>query len=373
MKNKKHILFLYWGRRGLTQFTRELALASSSRNDLKTVLSLSRQHEEFEQFASEPRLTLEPIDTFAHGSGAILQAWRIPVIALALRKAIRHHRVNTVVTLMPHVWSPLIMPLLGGLGIRHYAMIHDAVPHPGDHTGLSHQLLLQTGRQANTVITLSQSVTEKLKARHYDVLGPIITLFHPLLSLEATPKARIYQSGEPWKLLFLGRIQTYKGLGLLLDSIEILQNSGQRVELSVMGEGSLKDEQDRLQRLNVSVVNRWLSEGDIAQALANHHAIVLSHIEASQSGIAAMALGNGMPVIATPVGGLLEQIIDGQTGLIAQSVTPLALAERVSDLFSNPNLYDAISQGLAQHRTNNSCDSFITQMLAAIDDDQSTG
>jgi glycosyltransferase involved in cell wall biosynthesis len=369
MKNIRHILFLYWGRRGLSQLTRELAVAAASRDDMRAVLSLSRQNEEFEQFKSDTRLVLEPIDTFAHGSGAVLQAWRIPLIAMGLRKAILRHRIDTVVTLMPHVWSPLIMPLLGGLPIRHYAIIHDAVPHPGDRTGLSHQLLLQTGRQADKIITLSQSVTDKLKTRKTIGMKPMITLFHPLLRFGSTQKARIYQAGEPWRLLFLGRIQTYKGLSLLLDSIEIIRQSGQRVELTIMGEGSLAAEQDRLQRLNVSVLNRWLSEDDIAQALASHHAIVLSHIEASQSGIAAMALGNEIPVIATPVGGLVEQITDGHTGLLARAVTASALAQRITDLFSEPALYDAVRQGLAQHRARHSCDNFIAQMLAAIADD----
>ena len=49
--------------------------------------------------------------------------------------------------------------------------------------------------------------------------------------------------------------------------------------------------------------------------LSQYDCMVLSNIEASQSGVVALAHGFGMPVVATPVGGLTEQIKDRHSGL----------------------------------------------------------
>ncbi len=71
-------------------------------------------------------------------------------------------------------------------------------------------------------------------------------------------------------------------------------------------------------KLGANVVNRWLNEEESPTALSAHHAVVLAHIEASQSGVAASAVGAGAPIISTPVGGLREQVVDGETGLLAE-------------------------------------------------------
>lgn len=368
MTSKQSILFVYWGRRGLTRFTHELAMAANAHPDLHCVLSLSRQNEDFEGF-SVAGFDLVPIDTFIHGSGALFQAWRIPFIAKAIRQTIKQRRIGIVVTLMPHVWSPLIMALLSDCPIRHYAIIHDANPHPGDRTGMAHRLMLQTGKQADGIITLSQSVTSELQKRPDFVDKSFTTLFHPVTPIDGA-KVCPHQMGEPWKLLFLGRIQAYKGLGLLLDSIQLLREQGKPVELTVMGEGSLSREQNQLDALQVNIINRWLTDQDIALALSTHHAVILSHIEASQSGIAALALGNGMPVVATPVGGLTEQVFDGQTGLIARDVTAISLAETISNLFQNEGLSEAINQGIDHHKSKLSFKRFVDRLLESICKDQ---
>ena len=73
----------------------------------------------------------------------------------------------------------------------------------------------------------------------------------------------------------------------------------------------------RLEAIGAEVVNCWLDASEIGPVLARYHAVVLSHTDASQSGVAAAAIGAGVPVVAMPVGGLIEQVVDGVTGLVA--------------------------------------------------------
>ena len=68
----------------------------------------------------------------------------------------------------------------------------------------------------------------------------------------------------------------------------------------------------------------------------------------SQSGVAATALGAGLPVVATPVGGLIEQIKDGQTGILAARADAPALAQAIKRLLLDPPLYRAICENIQQ-------------------------
>jgi glycosyltransferase involved in cell wall biosynthesis len=58
----------------------------------------------------------------------------------------------------------------------------------------------------------------------------------------------------------------------------------------------------------VKVENRWVPECEVSTILNWSDVVVLPYREASQSGIAPTALAAGRRVVATRVGGLLEQL-----------------------------------------------------------------
>jgi len=67
--------------------------------------------------------------------------------------------------------------------------------------------------------------------------------------------------------------------------------------------------------------------------------VVAPYIEASQSGIISIAQDRGRPVIATPVGGLPEQIRHEETGIITNDVTPEGLAQAIRRFMEDGNFY----------------------------------
>ena len=85
---------------------------------------------------------------------------------------------------------------------------------------------------------------------------------------------------------------------------------------------------------------------------------MLSHIEASQSAVAATAFGLGLPVVANPIGGLGEQIADGQTGIVAKRADAQALAEAVMRLL-DPDLYSHICRTIAASKDQRSMLRFV--------------
>jgi glycosyltransferase involved in cell wall biosynthesis len=360
------IMFLYWGRRGaLAQFTLEVGRAAVADDGISPTICISRQNENFERYRDFGP-SLFPIDTFQTGSGALLQSWRIPLLRRQLYERIMKDRIQAVIELMPHAWSPLVMQVVRAAGAQYCTIIHDANAHQGDHTGWVKKFTDRSLSSADLVLTLSEAVAGRLVATGAVPKSKLFTLFHPDLHYGIPQIRNGPQPQEPLRVLFLGRIMAYKGLPMLLDAIELLREEGIAVEIGVFGEGRLGAAEPRLRAMGAEVVNRWLDASEIGPILARHHAVILSHSDASQSGVAAAAFGAGLPVVATPVGGLIEQIQDGTTGSLALRADAPALASAIKRLLLDPEFYQAISANIIRTRESRSMAKFVKDSVSHV-------
>ena len=85
----------------------------------------------------------------------------------------------------------------------------------------------------------------------------------------------------------------------------------------------------------VTVENRWVPEGEVGALLAWSDALVLSHREASQSGVAAAAIAAGRWVVATRVGGITEQLRHEPLARLCDP-TEESVAAAIAGLLDNP-------------------------------------
>jgi glycosyltransferase involved in cell wall biosynthesis len=356
------VAFLYWGRRGaLPRLTLDLARAALGRPDLDLHLSISYQNELFADHVwLDDRLL--PIDTFRSAAGALRAAPAVPHRLRDLRRRLQERGVRVAVALMPHLWTPLLAPELKRAGIAYIPVVHDAAAHAGDTTGIANWWLLRNLHRADRIVTLSPFLTRALvsSGRAPDAL--IDTLFLPDLNYGGGRPAPA-DDAAPLRILFFGRILRYKGLPLFVDAIDLLARRGTRVEAGVFGAGDLAECGERLRALGAEVANRWIDDGEIASILARYDVMVLSHIEASQSGVAAAALGAGMPVVATPVGGLVDQVEHEKTGLLAGRADAAALADAIERLAQDRSLLRAMVDEIARRRGERSMSAFLDRMM----------
>ena len=359
-----HVVFIYWGRRGLSRFLLDLTSTALTSDSISASVLVSRQNESFADISRFGEGVV-PIDTFASNVGALLQVWRVPFIRRQLLQHIAKTRAEVVIELMPHVWSSFIAPAIKAAGVRYVAIAHDAISHPGDYRSNAVKAATRrTLRQADLILTLSNTVAGRLNAMGLAPHSRIFPLFHPDLDFGGRQWREPPQPGKPLRLLFLGRIMAYKGLPLFLDVVDELSRRGWLVEVGVFGEGYLGPSAKRLSAMGAEVINRRLTDAEIGAVLSRFHAVVLSYIEASQSGVASAALGAGLPVIATPVGGIIEQVTDGVTGVLAKRVDCWALADAAEHLASNPSQYRQIQQNIMALREDRSMARFVTECVS---------
>ena len=122
---------------------------------------------------------------------------------------------------------------------------------------------------------------------------------------------------RPLRLLMAGRLKHYKGLELLAEALKLV---GDCYALNLRVVGAPQDDRD-IEALRVipgvEFDLGWKTDREIIAHLDWADAAVLPYVEASQSGVAPVSFARARPVIATPVGGLPEQIRSGETGIMA--------------------------------------------------------
>jgi glycosyltransferase involved in cell wall biosynthesis len=349
-------LFLYLGRRGaLSAFTLELARAAGER----AVFCISRQNELHDAIAAAGAPVVS-VDTFETHLGAVLRLPRLLALRRRLEEAVAEHGIGTVVVLMPHVWTPL---LPRPREVRYAVVVHDAAAHPGDASGLVTRWLLRDAVRADRLVTLSAHVARQLTARGF-AAERIRVLFHPILGSAAMPAGGIDKTnGKAPSFLFFGRVMAYKGLPLFVEACEILKGERLQFGLAVVGEGDLGPLRPRLEALAAEIDNRWIAHEEVAAVMARFDAVVLPNIEASQSGVAATSLGHGLPVIATPAGGVVEQVKDGETGLLAEGISAEALAAAMRRFIIDPALRRRLRKGAASAGEAHSMERLLDELL----------
>ncbi len=129
------------------------------------------------------------------------------------------------------------------------------------------------------------------------------------------------QPGKPLRLLIFGVVRPYKGHAELAAAVEQLRTSGLDVHVSAVGEvwQNFRQPLDELARIlpadRLTIVDRYVEDGEVAAFFAKAHLVVLPYLRSSASGPLSIAMNLGLPVVTTSVGGLVEATT-GYTGAV---------------------------------------------------------
>ena len=146
---------------------------------------------------------------------------------------------------------------------------------------------------------------------------------------------------KPPYVLFVGRITDQKGIFHLLEAASRLP-AGVQIVLCA----SAPDTPEIEQRLRRAVAERpgvlWINEMvpvEVVTQLYSHAAVFACPSVYEPFGLINLeAMGCETPVVASAVGGILEVVEDGKTGLLVPPAQPEALAAALSRVLGNPTL-----------------------------------
>lgn len=147
------------------------------------------------------------------------------------------------------------------------------------------------------------------------------------------------------KVLFFGGVFRYKGLQYLIEAAPKVCKQIPDAKFVIAGAGPDWESCKSIIKNPESFI---LHEGrvldpDVTRLFEESAIVVLPYVEASQSGVLAVAYAMGRPVIVTRVGSLPEVVDEGETGLIVPPCDSDALAEAIVRILADYELRQKMS------------------------------
>jgi glycosyltransferase involved in cell wall biosynthesis len=126
------------------------------------------------------------------------------------------------------------------------------------------------------------------------------------------------------------------------DIITSLTHLSENIKLLVIGIGPLESEL-KAQAKDLGLETRIIFAGlkkyeDIPKYLATSDIFIRPSLSEGMGNSFIEAMAAGVPVIATPVGGIPDFLKEGETGLFCEVQNPQSIAEKVQMILDNPEL-----------------------------------
>lgn len=154
----------------------------------------------------------------------------------------------------------------------------------------------------------------------------------------------LYLESQEKILLFFGNIAPYKGLEYLMPALALLKEKHKDLRLLIAGrikncQAYWNNIQNTIERYSLEnkITKRleFIADEEVELYFKSADVLILPYKFIFQSGILFLSYNFGLPVIATDVGSLREDIIDGKTGFVCQPENPYDLAKKLSIYFQS--------------------------------------
>ena len=217
------------------------------------------------------------------------------------------------------------------------------------HYHLMHHIFVHTNKMKEQLI---KEFNVKIKNITVIPFGLNTVIPQTKLSVQqAREKLGIQSNQKP--LLFFGQIAPYKGLHLFIKALYIAKKNFPDVCVIVAGKSKegfghyLQTVQELIRTLNLkdSVIlhDHFISDEEVEIYFKAADALVLPYVVIFQSGVPFLGFNFGLPIIATDVGELKDDVIDNVTGFICRPQDPEDLAQKICDYFRS-DLYNNLSE-----------------------------
>jgi glycosyltransferase involved in cell wall biosynthesis len=273
-------------------------------------------------------------------------SWKNPAGWVKVGKQLRSYDM-VVLVFVTSIQAPAYLTMLTALRSKQFkgevvALCHNVLPHERKFfdlpltkavLGKVDRLLVHTEPQA----TLAKSLTK----------AEITTVEMPP-HLPAKPKAK-HSTNLQRHLLFFGMVRKYKGVDVLLQALAEVPD----VTLTIAGEiwGGTEKYDQLLAELNltdrVTLLSGYVPSQQIPELFAAADALVLPYRSGTATQNVTLANAHGIPVIATTVGSMAQQVRDGVDGILCKPDDVTDLAKALQH-FYEPGVADKLRKNLPE-------------------------
>ena len=150
------------------------------------------------------------------------------------------------------------------------------------------------------------------------------------------------------KLISVGSLTENKNLKLVIYAVNELIKSGMCIKYDIVGDGSTKDELEKLiskycLQKNIHI-HGILQPERVYKLISNSTALVLSSFREGRPNVILESMAIGTPVIASDIGGVRELISDGYNGFLFDPTQHSQLVSCITKLNKEPSLLKKIQK-----------------------------
>jgi len=164
---------------------------------------------------------------------------------------------------------------------------------------------------------------------------------------------RKYEPGQKLIILSVGRLVWEKGYPYALDGMKLIKQKKVNFEYRIIGEGpALQDLMRKCAELGLNEHVTFLglkNQEDIKHEMHNSHLFLLSSVAEALPLVVMEASSTGMPVIATDVGSVREEIIDNVTGKVVPPANSNAIVDAIMEILRNPGNWEKMGKSGREH------------------------
>jgi UDP-glucose:(heptosyl)LPS alpha-1,3-glucosyltransferase len=208
---------------------------------------------------------------------------------------------------------------------------------------VAERAFVRANRRA-TFVCVSEGVADEMRDHHPTIRHRVVTIHNGVDTHAFAPgahaeralalRASLGISQQRLVAVFVAREWGHKGLRAAIEAL----SSAPAWDLVVAGDGDRASYQRLADSLGVAGAVHWLGvtrEIPVVYGLAD--AFVLPSSYETFSLVTFEAAASGLPVLATPVSGVLELIRDGENGFLISAEAP-TIAARLNELAGDPGL-----------------------------------
>lgn len=196
---------------------------------------------------------------------------------------------------------------------------------------------------ADRVISVSKGSKQDI-LEHFNVKDEAIRVIHNGIDLDlyrpvdtdSTRKA--FEIDGPY-ILFVGRTSRQKGMTHLIDAMEHV-DAGVRLVCCTSAPDTKEIEDEIAEKIakqpRVLWINSLLREDQYVELYANATVFACPSVYEPFGIINLEAMACQTPVVASRVGGILETVVDGETGILVEPANAKALADGINSLLRDP-------------------------------------
>lgn len=347
---------------GVAQHTTELAHELASRGHSVTLESWLRQYPE-RLYPGQQRVDRPESPVFPRTRYPL--SWNRPGSWWRLGRRLRATTDLVVLVLVTPVQAPALLVLRAPLGraVNVLALCHNVLPH--ERRRLDQVLVRSVLRRVDRVLVHSEQESSLAAALTAAPVTVAAMPPHGIARHRAEVTARDPDRPASRVLLFFGLVRPYKGLDVLLRALAV---GPPDVSLVVAGEfwGGVESTRTLVEDLGltsrVELRPGYVDAEDVPELLAACDALVLPYRASTSSQNVALAHRAGVPVVATRVGTMADQLHDGVDGLLCEPEDVAGLSEALRRLYDDGTL-PRLRRGIAAHDDDGDWDRYVRAVV----------